>query len=714
MNRFDSQESFFVSREIRGGIPCWRRRLQRLGQMAGSASLVLLLCGSSLFQSVLAATTAEAASEEAGDTWAILIGVERYHLALPLNYTINDVHQLARTLEERGSVQRNRIIKVVDDAELVSRRPLRETLLGELPKWLNRVRAEDRLIIYFSGHGFQDEQDQLYLAPIDCDPDKPAETGIKVQWLRDQLAACPAKFKLLVLDACHAGTEKGEEETASISAFDLGSPFKDLNNVVTLASAMADEKSLVWQAKQQSLFSYWLNQGLKGHADENGDATVDIDELNKFVHRNVSRSARVHFGREQTPVRIVRSGVPGVPAIIQLHPLGLQQVLSDISEQLSSSILERKLSKVGVLEFTTDSQAGEVLGANFGLLGRYCSSQVERRLMTESAGQFQVVDSQRMLKALKSQEFSVESLGSDSALKELSTRVGGMPAIALGTLRSRLGRVVTLQCRLMQTDDDTLAGFAAGTAWLNESEWGMLGISVEMRDVESSEADPAPSVDAQANAVEPADQVIRDADRRANQPHPLADPSFPYRVMIRAGGAERKAVFRGNDMLVPLSKGEEYEIWIENKTDDLVCMRLLVDGLNTLVEKDDMTKGIQTEVVAKRVNLDEARFWVLDPKRSQLFAVRGFVTKTGDQGKYRAFKVVDANESVAARQKFTDNLGIITAAFYRPGSASRGIGTGFGEERSEVLQTRKVGIGDLFTVMHIRYVEPEVLRELTE
>ena len=154
---------------------------------------------------------------------------------------------------------------------------------------------------------------RCFLAPVDCDPSNPVETAIAVEWFRDQLAACRASFKLLVIDSCHAGSEKGADEEALVSAKDLGEPFRALGDVITLASSTADEKSQIWAEKQQSLYSYWLNQGMKGHADADGDNQVDVDELNKYVYRNVVRTAKRHFSRSQTPVRIVRTGTPGRP-----------------------------------------------------------------------------------------------------------------------------------------------------------------------------------------------------------------------------------------------------------------------------------------------------------------------------------------------------------------------------------------------------------------
>ena len=150
-------------------------------------------------------------------------------------------------------------------------------------------------------------------------------------------------------------------------------------------------------------------------------------------------------------------------------------------------------------------------------------------------------------------------------------------------------------------------------------------------------------------------------------------------------------------------------------------MRLLVDGLNTLLEKES-TKGAEIHVIGKRVSLDEARPWALDPvdtdpRLKGIWAVRGFVTEIGAQGKLREFTVVDAQESLAARRQFTDQIGLITAAFYAPddgASKGRGIGTAAGKEREESIlyADKKLHCGNLLGVVHIRYVEPDELAKM--
>ena len=638
-----------------------------------------------------------------GRSWALLIGVEKYQKANPLRHTMNDVRRLAETLRDRGGLEPDSVLEITDDEPDAKAQPTRAALMETLPNWLAQVGPTDRLIVFFSGHGFRDPAGKLYLAPIDCDPANAAATGIPVEWFRQQIAGCKAGFKLLLLDACHAGSEKGDDEGTGVAAKDLGESFRDLSGVATLASSTADEKSQIWEEKQQSLFSYWLVQGLRGHADADGDGIVDIDELNKYVYANVTRTAKTHFPRPQTPVRIVRSGTRGVPMVLRLRPQGLKGLLNDVAEQLALAAEERKLNKVGVLEFTSETGVGELLGADFGLLGRWCAEELEKRLVRQGEGKFQVTDRRRLRTALAAQRFGVKDLGSEDALKQLSKRLGGMPALTLGTLRGRVGRVVTLQCKLVRTDSEELSGTAGGTAELTESEWAMLGRSVALAPEDRRPEMPTP--DQPSRPME--DQVVARMDQRAKAPHPLSDPSFPFPIRIFVNGRPRPLIPRGADLYVPLRSGETYEIEVQNRPGRLACMRLLVDGLNTLPEPDDGTKGITTEVWGKRVSLDEARHYVLDPARGRAFRVRGFVTKTGSDGEVRRFTVTQAGRAKAVRHEFAEEMGIITAAFYDPAPGSRGpLVTDAGEALKQDLSERTgVKVGNLRAVVHVRYAD---------
>jgi hypothetical protein len=187
-------------------------------------------------------------------------------------------------------------------------------------------------------------------------------------------------------------------------------------------------------------------------------------------------------------------------------------------------------------------------------------------------------------------------------------------------------------------------------------------------------------------------------------------------------------------MYVGLRQGEVFEIWVENHSDRKVYMRLLVVSLNTRPERPEKMMVVEERTspairnvtppnaaeawaMAMRVNLDAANPWILDPPDDKnpdgVVAVRGFFSTPDEDAKYREFQVVDRQESLAARQDFTDQIGLITAAFYNFKAASRGIGIGAGKEGTNRVEKVKDApeVGNMLAVVNIHYVEPEALNK---
>src|SRR5262245_1048961 len=391
----------------------------------------------------------------------------------------------------------------------------------------------------------------------------------------------------------------------------------------------------------------------------------------------------------------------------------LKGLIADLGGQLAKAAGDRQLAKVGVVEFTHETGLGEAVGGS-GYLGRWCADALERKLVADGRGRFGVIDGARVRRSMADQQFKVDDLGSGDALKRLAQRLGGLTAVALGTIKGREGRVVSMQCKLVRVDDGETVAMAEGTAALNASEWAMLGRSAVVRPEDRGVA-TKPSRESE-------DRLVERLDLRSEGPHPAKGDEAPFGVRVMVGGRERAGVVRGNDYLVPVRDGEVYSIEVENRTGQVVCLRLLVDGLNTLPEAEDRelgSKGLDVMAWGRPVKLDEARHYVLDPATSERFAVRGFVTQTGPAGRLREFTVVRAEDALAARQQFTEGIGLITAAFYDaapapPGPRARAIpgpGTAAGREvNADLREAAGVAVGPLRAVFNLRLVNADELQ----
>ena len=714
-------------------------------------SLALLCLGGVLIASwgkAQAGTPGSPGTEE--DRWAFLIGVQKYRHAPSLLFAHNDVWELADTLEKRGGYDPRQIFLMTDLMPGVRFLPERENILKELPPWLSQVGPQSLVLVYFSGHAFLGSDGNLYLAPLDCDPQRPEETGIPVTWLRQQLEACGAETKFLILDVCHAGAEGDSPGRPLAPVDDVTKIFERARGVITLASCRAEEKSLEWPEMRHSVFSYWLIQGLRGHADQNWDRGISVAELYEYVLDRVPRTAERVFGRRQTPVWTIGPNTSGVPVIIRPKAAPLKETLDELAEQIALAIIQHELSPVGVLEDFTSTiidpqsrqKVKELLGEDLGVLGRLCGKELHQRLEQKlreyaergrSSGAIRLVSQKALHESLVKGGYTLKDLPT-RAMRGLTVEEGqsatSVRAVVWGMVDLRTGWLLNLQCTLMGTEDQQEYGRASGTAQLFEEDWALLGRSIV---VQPDDSRPSFGRDGKPLLLPRTASLITRWDERSEAQHPQAGES-PFRVRLRVDGRFREGIFRGNKFFVPLRPGETYEIWVENRTDRPVMMRLLVDGLNTLpepVSSSDLERSIQVEarelqatarpsqlvyLPAQRVSLDQAQAWLL-PQRGT-YAVRGFFEDL-PKGRYRKFVVVDADRSLAARQGFTDQVGLITAAFYEAVYQSeklvtRGpaLGTDAGEIMHEALETyTHYKPGGLLAVIHLWYVHPDTLEE---
>ncbi|MCL2120472.1 MAG: caspase family protein, partial [Planctomycetaceae bacterium] len=445
-------------------------------------------------KTILLLLTAVAFSNESqsGNKYAIIIAVSQYdneQFSLPL--VANDASALANTLHQRGGFEIIPLYESFDPNVPTSPRtvPTKGNILTEVSRVLENCKQDDTVFLYFSGHGYPDRQDpnKTYLLPKDVDVKKIPDTLLETAWLRDLLARCKATTKFLVIDACHAGGEKSVnldpdsdlQTSKSLSSHELIGG--GVTGVVTLASSTKNQLSYFWEEKGMSLFSYWLNEGLKGHADLNGDGMITFNELDEYVVKNVSKTAKEIKNVTQTPVRIIGSAVPGVPVVITPHAVSLNVLLDDIAEQIAAAMRLHNVKRTGVLEFSME-QGGRALGrTNNGALGAYCAEQLEELIKYRLPRRdgFRIVTRESVEKALASKGIGPNDLF-DSTISEKNITFNDQPleSYVVGIIESQRGSEIKFRCILVSVDNIERLHTARGTAILTESEWGMLGRSI--------------------------------------------------------------------------------------------------------------------------------------------------------------------------------------------------------------------------------------------
>jgi len=224
-------------------------------------------------------------------SYALVVGIGDYAnlpASAKLEYAERDAEAMYAVLisPEGGNFRAENVKK------LTGARATLANLQKEIDGWLPGVaRPEDRVLVYFAGHGFVDPQSgQAYLAPYDLDPKNIAGTGYGMAELGKVMGSrVQAKWKVLLTDSCHSGAISPEQgEVVNRSLLDLN------RSMFSLTASRARERS--FESKDwgggHGIFTYYVVRGMEGYADSSKDGIVTADELAEYVRTNVREATR--------------------------------------------------------------------------------------------------------------------------------------------------------------------------------------------------------------------------------------------------------------------------------------------------------------------------------------------------------------------------------------------------------------------------------------
>jgi len=247
---------------------------------------------------------------------ALLVGIQTYDDSAhfkPLPFVRNDLTVLAAVLQRKGF----EITVLTSDSTLAESlkagsagKPaaivkVKPTTKANIEEELSALRKtsgpNDRVIVYFSGHGASDGP-RAYLAGTDCISSDKARTCIsleqlKSEWIDPMMSIRNVQHLLVILDACQSGLG-----VMSKSADDVGVATLDRYPSAHMMTAGLVEQDAVADASaQMSVFTKFLVEGLGKEADYTKDGAITLSELSVFVHDKVSKYVAEKFQLIQTP-----------------------------------------------------------------------------------------------------------------------------------------------------------------------------------------------------------------------------------------------------------------------------------------------------------------------------------------------------------------------------------------------------------------------------
>ena len=226
---------------------------------------------------------------------ALVIGVANYPKVRSLPKTIlNDAQSICHTLIDPliCGYPASNVTHLLD--EQASGHNIRRAL-NELAR---RTGGDDTVVVFFSGHGGREadgDEAQQYLLPYDCDPEDLSGTAISGEEMTELLRKIKAGRLLVLFDSCHSGG--AAEPKTLLSQFKTGLSegyYQGLaqgRGRVVIASSRPEEFSWALPGMDNSLFTHYLLEVLRGQAKSLGDGYVRVLDIFRHIADHVSLKA---------------------------------------------------------------------------------------------------------------------------------------------------------------------------------------------------------------------------------------------------------------------------------------------------------------------------------------------------------------------------------------------------------------------------------------
>lgn len=238
-------------------------------------------------------------------SWAIVVGINEYSGGIPpLSNAVNDASAIADVL--RNTFHFDEVHTLYNDD--ATRRAIMSWLRDELHV---RTRENDRVIVFFAGHGITQELARIgkrgYLIPFDAELRKYADY-IDMRELLQACSIIPAKHIFIILDCCFSGiaavTDARSVPVVSPDKKDDAYLRRITQKRAWQILTAGDSDDVVADSGLRpghSVFTQVLLDGLEGAADYDNDALFTATDLAAYVKPRVTRESAIDTGLSQTP-----------------------------------------------------------------------------------------------------------------------------------------------------------------------------------------------------------------------------------------------------------------------------------------------------------------------------------------------------------------------------------------------------------------------------
>ena len=230
------------------------------------------------------------------NSYALIIGIDKYQNVRELDYTVKDAEAVESMLTEIFQFKQENIKMLKNDEAT------KTTIIQEFSNINQKAEGNDRVLIFFAGHGetldLPGGGEKGYLLPVEGDKNNLYLTAIPMDELREIALMSEAKHMLYLVDACYGGL-------ASVGSRGLAQSVPRYIDKITqyksrqIISAGGKGEEVIEKAEWgHSAFTKNLISGLRDMmADSDDDGIITTQELGTYLKRKVT----IDSDNRQTP-----------------------------------------------------------------------------------------------------------------------------------------------------------------------------------------------------------------------------------------------------------------------------------------------------------------------------------------------------------------------------------------------------------------------------
>jgi uncharacterized caspase-like protein len=219
--------------------------------------------------------------------YLLAIGVSAYENPdYTLHFAAKDAADFAAGIaRQKGLLYRDIETKILTDGHAT-----KDDILDGLDWIQKETTRRDIAMIFFAGHGMDDNAQNFYFLPVNADLDRLKRTGILKTDIETTVSSIAGKI-IVFMDACHSGglmKKIGRRGTPDITRI-INELISAENGAVVFSSATSRQYALENFSWNNGAFTKALVEGLMGAADYHQDGKITVKTLDAYITERVKQ-----------------------------------------------------------------------------------------------------------------------------------------------------------------------------------------------------------------------------------------------------------------------------------------------------------------------------------------------------------------------------------------------------------------------------------------